>query len=1397
MSEYLQQHLKKKEEEGLGPAQQTVETTPTAIESSNQVQPPEEEEEQGFPGPNRNTRSQVDLSIPANKQTMDDEHNVWWNMPYRVDGVVNEERATLKDSWYQKYYGKTQEEINREQGGFYPGANNPLANLEGVFKGLSVPGLALADFGMDAVGLLPGGAQLDDKWDEATKLDNDLHQGVRRVLSVVLPSIYTGGVTAGALQGLPKATSWGSKLKNALVATGAFSAQEAAIIGISDEGEEHNTLRVLSDFFPGVFGEKGFVPISDWAKTLDEDSASVRRWKNMLDTSFLSIAGTALGAYIKIKGGKKTLDWMEPIDKSSADYKAREILKNGDPEKIIRIQEINEILSTQKVSRAVQTELEDEILTLRDALGSSSDIEDILRNVEISKGNESTEAATRKLANRDPSDTRLDPDITPGILDEASSGRQSVPPGNVARNIADTTAIKSGASSGDPAPIITEAMRTKGLMVGSTSRDAVLGVAEETRDIGRFNAIVDGFRFTAKQMDAAAWDIYTSIMATENMDDLRGLFIDNKDVKSMLLGKFDVEYINEEQARAAAFAMRDLTDRFLGRDIALSSARVMDTLGREASTMSQAILDLQPFVDDDRVMDLVIDKLQFLMDEYALNKYISGWQLRNKNWFDQVPPKDIDTVIDTLTQEFRSAENAIHAKNLRFTKTLKELSETNPIALRPLIDAFAASNGDVDTIDKLMKWAADQVTPMGLIKSPDPKQLNLFARGAWGVRYNNVLSGLSPFRAGQGNSGMLTLKPITGILGHGIWGAADNFEGLKRTFYYNGALFETNKRALRDGFTMMKKAHKDPELMVKTYRKDFIYREDKNMGILEDMRLVWEKEGNWGRILQFDMAKTMHDMAKHPAMRYGMTGMVFPDTFTNTHIAHWLSRVRAYDDVFAEFGFADWDKILLAEKKHYTGMFDANGLPTDKVLKSLSGEIALNLDDGLATWINQATTAYPIAKDLFMFPRTASNLVKNASSWTPITLIPGINKYSKTLYAKTDDDIAKALAEHGIDMASTPNARVIFENLRAEYTGRMAFSSLLAGTMWQYAVAGNIRGNGHYNAGIRKKERDQFGYEPKTINIGGKWVSYKGLIGIEQMLSVVGDMAYYSKDIDQPFLEDWQSKMLWTISAGFLNETPLQGFEPIVAALNGDLTAWSRLTANSFRSWIPLSSGLGVLSDGITNSLKDIQGEVHEYVFNRLPGFSSTLAEQRDIWTGEPLNDIDNHFLRWLNAMSPIKVSGTREPWRVWLMETGWDGLGRLKKDSTGSYEYSSDERELIYKYMGEEKMYLQIQQMMNSKKFNSELNLLRKHRASGADLENERIKLRTEDLPVIKRINQIVKTAQKRAEIRLLRERPHIANTILHQRLSRQYMKAGDVENAARMQQKELQTRELLQMSK
>lgn len=139
--------------------------------------------------------------------------------------------------------------------------------------------------------------------------------------------------------------------------------------------------------------------------------------------------------------------------------------------------------------------------------------------------------------------------------------------------------------------------------------------------------------------------------------------------------------------------------------------------------------------------------------------------------------------------------------------------------MRPLVDAWSLSGGDVDTIAKLNKWAQKELSPFGAIKSPNPREMNLFAKSLWSVRYNNVLSGTSPISAGKGNSYQLIARPITGIMGHAIWGATDGWQGLNRTMYYNGAVWETNRRAIKDAWKMIKKAHKDPELMKKLIEK--------------------------------------------------------------------------------------------------------------------------------------------------------------------------------------------------------------------------------------------------------------------------------------------------------------------------------------------------------------------------------------------------------------------------------------------------------------------------------------------------------------------------------------------------------------------------------------------------
>ena len=134
-----------------------------------------------------------------------------------------------------------------------------------------------------------------------------------------------------------------------------------------------------------------------------------------------------------------------------------------------------------------------------------------------------------------------------------------------------------------------------------------------------------------------------------------------------------------------------------------------------------------------------------------------------------------------------------------------------------------------------MRWAAEQVTPTGLLKSPDPKNMNLFAKGAWSVRYNNMLSGISAFRAGVGNGAQLILRPMTAILGHGITG---NIEGVRRTLYYNGAIWETNRRALTDAFEMLKKPHKDPTAMLQNFRKDYVIKTDKAWDILDNVAKI-------------------------------------------------------------------------------------------------------------------------------------------------------------------------------------------------------------------------------------------------------------------------------------------------------------------------------------------------------------------------------------------------------------------------------------------------------------------------------------------------------------------------------------------------------------------------------
>ena len=1216
---------------------------------------------------------------------------------------------------------------------------------------------------------------INKQWDEMSKFDDPARQKVRKLASVLLPSFMGGqAISARTL------TLQAPKLVKAGVTVGGVAAYEGALASFQDTAlEDGGIVSKIAEVAPPQLG------LPRWLKKSDKEPLEVTRARAMLENTGLSVLADTLGIATTV--APRMLKWFQPKDDVAKAYK-KAIVDNSDAETVTRIAELEQALAT-KPNQANSKVLREELDKLKGQLAETgttdattkSNLQRTIEANETSRRAQMEEEAIIKLEADPQTYGTYMPELTPGLANSNELARRTIDPEAVASNMVDTTMIKMGKRAGDPAPMLSGPFLKRGLVLGK-SRNAMAGLAEATRDAGDFDAVVDGFRITRQQMKDEAWNIHGDIIRAGSKEDVAKLFVTDRDVKN-ILGK-KVSYLNTVQEEQAKNAIADLTDLWLGRDITEVSARVMDTLGREIATASEAGIAFKELTNDDRVQEIILDKLEYLISEVGLSKYIAGWQLKNQDWINRMRKSaDPGELAELINNEFQQALDARHSAFKNFRSAIEDVKKQNPSLVRPFYEAFSDSNGDVDTIEKLFKYAQEQVSPMGLLRSTpglDGKaDMNVFARGLHSIWMNNVLSVKSALNAAKGNVGAMVLKPITSIIGHGIGAVVQrDMEVLKRPFYYHGALFQTQLLALKDAGRRMKRVHGDYDFLMTQIREDYVVKETKKWDQLEAVAAEWERTGDRGHLMQWGWAKANRDIARMKWGRLGLTGLSGVDAYTDTIQAATRARLRAYDDVFTKKGTVDAAAMKEAEDAHYASMFNEDGMLVSEDVKRVSGEISLNLDDGLASRINEVVEAAPIMKPWFMFPKTNINDFKYALSYTPFTMIPPFkNKYGKVLLAGDDQaKIVEALAEHGVSK-NDPNAMAIFEDLKHEYMGRIAFGQMSAISMAWYALSGNIRGNGPQNASQRKMLRDNYGWEPKTINIGGYWVSYKGIPGVDRILSIVGDAAYYYNDIGGSAFEDITNKVGYSIAASYFNETPLHSVEPILSGLNGEKAAWDRMTANLIRMNIPQSGNLAIVSDAITASQKDIYDDLLGYVANRIPGASSMLPEQRDLWTGEPLNDIDNDALRAMNAISPIKISSKAEPWRDWLMRTGYDGISRMRFTSEGSREYTAEERDLIGQYFGETKPWKKVQAIMNNKEFNRQIKEMREFRRGGRTYEE--VKLKEQELPVYQYLDNIVNNAKEYAEARLMQEHPEVWTGVQGQLMVDKALGRGDIKGA------------------
>ena len=1233
-------------------------------------------------------------------------------------------------------------------------------------------GMGILDLPIDAIGRIPGLGVVNDKWDEITGFNDPNAQKFREIAGPIAATIFTQGRASSAITAanLPATTTAVANVSSGVgIAMG--------IAGLSDYGgDAENRLILHPDNFerlakaaPWFAGPNGMFPTLGDLADADATDPRVNRLLGMLDEGVLQGVGDLI-AYA-LTAGRPLLRGILPSSQKSKAWKSKLLLDNLELDTKAKVADIDEVINSGGVSNDQIKLLNEEkakLINQAVTTGSSDATQNIGESIIRDRQNKRQVIrdgkAIRKL--QDPTVTGYDKDITPSLASETElAGIGITPPGAAVKNVVDVDAQIAGAI--DPLDVPTNPLSDAmldGMILGPNSRKAIAHIALKAKEADNYQAVQGLFRTNNKVADERVYEIYNRIMREGTGDGLRELLknADYRDTKGLLdkvKKKIDVTYLDDAGAAdAAALAINDLVNVYLGREVTESSARVMHTLGAEISAKAGVPVQFKNLVDDAQVFKNIEDKLEVLNVEYGLSKYIAGAQLQRRNWWKRLlASEDPGEIAELTLKEFGDKQTLIKNDYKAFRQQLQEAAAQNPKLRRTLMKAYDATNGNVDSLIKLKQYAKHHLSPLGLLYSREAKelgisgwQMNHFASGAWAVTYNNVLSGLSAGRAAVGNASMLILKPISAFSRAGLSSVLKrDMEPLERVAYLYGNMFETAGRAFDDALIRMKKVHQDPDFMMKAARKDFLVEQSNQWEILDDYGEQWLKDGDYYNNFMYGWANWQRKIARQPWFRTGITGMSSVDAYTDTFLATFQSRLEAYSDVMTKHGKSlDPEvfkaKVKEAEKVNYSNMFNADGLLTDTAAKRASGEIALNLDDGFSKTVNPLLNKVPPLKSLMMFPRTSMNQLKLALSYTPIGAIPGISKYGDILNAGNDmAKIKKVLAEHGIRNADEhPNAMAIYKNIREEYEGRLMMGAGAVGLSYMYAMSGGVRGNGpvSHNELVKLKKK---GWKPNTVKIGNTWVSYKGIPFVEQYLNLMGDMAFYQTALGTNMTEEIHRKAIWTIAATYLNQTPLQGLEPISAMLRGDEGAFKRLAAQNIRAASLMSGAHGVIAKAITNAQKEIYNDFLGYVRNNTI-FKDMSYSKIDHWTGEEIDEIDNPILRGLNAINPIKVHGGGEPWRVWLLNSGFDDIAEIKTSSKG-IEYSPEARELIGRYMGKQQLWKEVEKMSKSKAFNEDLDKLRKYINSGKD-EAEVGEFRNE-LTVYKKLKSLLKDAKEKAE--------------------------------------------------
>mgnify|MGYP003111998651 CR=1 FL=1 len=1120
-------------------------------------------------------------------------------------------------------------------GRHFPGV---VKGLEDVVSAGSIPALGVADFISDAVGLVPWLKPIDNWWDKnSPRHAHPAHTLARDASSIIIPTMYGGSVITGSLKGATSSMTMPSYIRT-LGNVAAWTGVDTSVAAISS----HST---TDDNMGAVLGNwLGWdVP---WA-TRSSDSPDIRYKKNVFEAALLSGSVELLGATFAFARKTKLI----PRDGTAAEVVARRTeaaAKYDNP-----------------LSEAVDSSVE-----------------------------------ARKAAQLDEMEQAIKADPTGK---KYNSFVNDLGPDDAGRAVINT----------QPDPLMAKVHHTQIQNNIDTVNGRAVAVVDEGFNRDFLHAIDGNSR--AKQLDKLFDSISPNVDAVVNERTIKAeqmnRAVDNLTNaihgKDLSLKEFEFivddmkttvfnsnQILDEEQWVIASQAFKNAYDKLFDPNQMRASAMLTQQAGDNVADTAAAVKMLGEQVDTTRQMNIIFDKLNLLGQEVGINQYIVK---KAREYQKLKEAGDINSVLQWLKKtgpEFDDYIKDVKVKGNKLNETLKDIAENNPHYYKAFVEAYDATNGSVDELHKLQRLAEENI---GFIKKGfidmNPKVPSQLIKQLHAARINGILSGLAPARALLGNATMTAIKPaaiMAGALSQG------DIAAFKRATWVFGGIEENFRRGLK----VMKRdwdlAVKNPEAAMLRGRTDLKQAKLDQFEYMNSVSQAWETEGAYGwqaKTGLWNLTKGVSWWNNNKFIRWGTNALFAIDGMTNSFMASGVARARAYDSLAKDFNGAVNFKAFQAKQKDlYAQAFDSTGLLTDTAAKYASQEIALNLDNEMVKAFQDFLDYVPAARGLFLFPKTGANSVQLGWTFNPLSSVFKVElpKVKKVFNATTDAEKLEALANHGIEISKGGNWKEAFNSLKYEYIGRQLMGSTLVMAVGTWALLGNMTGNGPQD-GAERQRMLRMGWQPRSIKnpITGDWHSYEGFEPFASLMGLTSDVVYQSNRIDQAVQEDLFRKIAFSVSMNITNDTFISGFKPLVDMLTSDPTAFQRYLAQQFdQTFIPFRGIRSILNNAISPGLRDVNNDFMSYLANAnkfiMPtGEDAMLPELVDVFTGKPIKAYEK-LTQAGNALLPtFKVNGDMEPWRQWLLSTGWDSMSRLRVNKFTKQPLSAHDRHFINNWIG------------------------------------------------------------------------------------------------------------------